>query len=257
MDEFVSYYEITEDIKDILKQIEEKVSQINVINKGEKFYNLCAEIQKENIYSTLAIKNNNITLQSVEKVINNKSAHESNKDNIAIKNVKYAYDNANDINIYKIIDLLKMHNTITRNIIQDSGCTRSQQVVSYSQGKVIYFAVQPRQVVSRLENLFKWLLSSSENPLVKACVFYYEFKFIHPFRVANGIVNRIWQKEILSNYNSIFMTLPIETQIKQNYEKLNNILAFSMADGDCTNFILFMLILINNSFEEFLNKLNK
>ncbi len=257
MNNFISDYEITNDIKTKLRNIENNLAKINAIDKNEKYYKFCDELKQEIIFSTLKINNKNLTIADVKQHLNSNKIYEIDKNIIEVKNIKNAYENASEINIYKIGDLLKIHNIVSRELIQDTGCTRSQQVVSYLNGnKIVCLALPPKQVVLRLETLFEWLRTSEENTIIKACVFYYEFAFIHPFRKYNGVVSRIWQKAILSSYNKCFMKVPIESAINNNFENINSLIAFSKGEEDCTSFVNFMLLLINNSLESFITAFN-
>lgn len=58
--------------------------------------------------------------------------------------------------------------------------------------------------------LFKWLNESGSHPLVKSCVFHYEFEFIHPFLDGNGRTGRYWQTAILGKWRDAFYAAPIE-----------------------------------------------
>ena len=42
-----------------------------------------------------------------------------------------------------------------------------------------------------MKQLFEWLKESVNHPLVKSCIFHYEFEFIHPFQDGNGRVGRL------------------------------------------------------------------
>ncbi|MBD9009811.1 MAG: hypothetical protein EGR16_05725, partial [Clostridiales bacterium] len=59
-----------------------------------------------------------------------------------------------------------------------------------------YFAI-PR-------NLLLWTENSKLHPLVKSCVFRYEFELIHPFLDGNGRCGRLWHTLILSKWNPVF-----------------------------------------------------
>lgn len=43
-----------------------------------------------------------------------------------------------------------------------------------------------------IKNLFWWLRDSGERPLLKSCIFHYEFEFIHSFEDGNGRLGRLW-----------------------------------------------------------------
>lgn len=249
--EVISYYEITEEIKLKLNRIDKIIIDFSKMLKSDEFYEFCNEIRQSYVYSNLVTNNNIMSFSKFKEATKSNNKYEKDKDIIAVKNIKYAYDIASDINIYKLLDLLKLHDIISRDLIEDHGFTRSNQVVSSCEGNRVYFALPPQQVVRRLEKLFDWLIESDEDIIIKACVFYYEFLFIHPFRKFNGIVSRIWFKQILASYNKFFIKLPIEDKLMKNYKKLNSIIIYSRKEGDCTKFIEFILDLIYQATETF------
>ena len=55
-----------------------------------------------------------------------------------------------------------------------------------------------------MSDLFEWLKKSDVHPLIKSCVFHYEFEFIHPFQDGNGRIGRLWQTVILKDWKEIF-----------------------------------------------------
>ena len=101
-----------------------------------------------------------------------------------------------------------------------------------------------------MANLFDWLKKSDVHPLIKSCVFHYEFEFIHPFQDGNGRMGRLWQTVILKDWKEIFAWLPVETLIKENQEEYYQALNASDNDTDSTGFIEFMLSLILRTIEE-------
>ena len=99
-------------------------------------------------------------------------------------------------------------------------------------------------------DLFEWLKTSDVHPLIKNCVFHYEFEFIHPFQDGNGRMGRLWQTVILKDWKEIFAWLPVETLIKENQKKYYKVLKTSDSEANSSKFIEFMLSLILNTIEE-------
>ncbi|CAB5499090.1 Fic domain protein, KPN_03553 type [Bathymodiolus thermophilus thioautotrophic gill symbiont] len=89
-----------------------------------------------------------------------------------------------------------------------------------------------------------WLENSDEHPLIRSCVFHYEFEFIHPFVDGNGRMGRLWQTLILSQWKPIFSNLPVESLIYLHQQDYYLALQKSTARTDCSPFIEFMLQII-------------
>lgn len=76
--------------------------------------------------------------------------------------------------------------------------------------------------------------------LVKSCVFYYEFEFIHPFADGNGRTGRLWQSLILQKWKEIFAWIPVETLVYENQDEYYKVLQRADHAGDSTEFVAFM-----------------
>lgn len=103
-----------------------------------------------------------------------------------------------------------------------------------------------------MENLFNWMneMKDKINPLILSSVFHYEFVFIHPFHDGNGRTARIWQTAILSHWEKAFTYLPIESMIKRNQEEYYTVIQKCNNVGNSTEFIEFMLRMIDNTIDE-------
>ena len=101
-----------------------------------------------------------------------------------------------------------------------------------------------------MADLFDWLKASKQHPLIKSCVFHYEFEFIHPFEDGNGRMGRLWQTVILKDWKKIFAWLPVENLIKEHQADYYEALNVSDTSTDSTAFIEFMLDLFKNAIDE-------
>jgi Fic family protein len=106
-------------------------------------------------------------------------------------------------------------------------------------------------------DLFDWLKNSDEHPLIKSCVFHYEFEFIHPFSDGNGRIGRLWQSVILRNYKDFFAYMPIESMVRNHQSKYYEALESSGSLGESTPFVEFMLEIIVKSLRAYIEESKK
>ena len=92
-----------------------------------------------------------------------------------------------------------------------------------------------------MSDLMSWLESSGDHPLIKSCVFHYEFERIHPFSDGNGRTGRLWHTLILSKWHEEFSWIPIETMVRRRQDEYYEAIAASNDKGDSEPFIEFML----------------
>ena len=95
-----------------------------------------------------------------------------------------------------------------------------------------------------MSDLFSWINTSDVHPLIKSCVFHYEFEFIHPFQDGNGRLGRLWQTAILKEWKKVFAWIPVESLITDNQTEYYKALKSSDKNTPSTLFIEFMLSLL-------------
>lgn len=81
--------------------------------------------------------------------------------------------------------------------------------------------------------------------------------FIHPFRDGNGRTARLWQNVILSNWEPLFEYLPIESEIKKYQADYYAVIQNCNNLGESTEFIEFMLKMIDEVLDRLTDGVNK
>lgn len=157
------------------------------------------------------------------------------------------------MNPYSVKDLLKAHRFMMNGLVKEAGTFRSKDAGVYS-GNVLIHAGSPANYVPELmQDLFIWLKTSGMHPLIKSCIFHYEFEFIHPFADGNGRTGRLWHSLILQRWKEFFAWLPVETMIHENQETYYKAIHISNTEGEATVFVEFMLSIIRDMLAEIVN----
>lgn len=126
-------------------------------------------------------------------------------------------------------------------LIDEIGCFRKGGAGVVSGKTVIHYAPDAERVPFLVNDLFEWLRTTDEHPLIASCVFHYEFEFIHPFADGNGRTGRLWQTLILSRWRPIFKNLPIENIVYKYQKEYYKAIAVSGGKEGCTPFVEFIL----------------
>ena len=243
-------FEITSKIIELISNISEKIGEITSIQNSSYHIQLRKENRIKTIHSSLAIENNSLSLEQITAIIDGKRVLGNPNEIKEVKNSVHAYDLLLSLNPYSEKDLLKAHKLMMQDLVDRNGKYRTDGVGIFDGEKVVHLAPPAGRVPELMFDLFEWLKSSDVHPLIKSCVFHYEFEFIHPFQDGNGRMGRLWQTAILKEWKEVFAWLPVETLIKENQKEYYKVLAVSDSVANSTKFIEFMLSIILNTINE-------
>lgn len=243
-------FKITDEITNLVIEIAELTGMILVSEKLSSNPVLRRENRIKTIYSSLAIEQNTLTFEQVTDLINGKRVLAPPKDIKEAKNAYEIYEKLDLLNPYSIKDLLKAHKIMTSELINESGKFRTKGAGVYQGKQLIHAGTPPQYIPEVIKQLFLWLKNSEVHPLIKACVFHYEFEFIHPFQDGNGRMGRLWHTLILSKWKEFFAWLPIETLIQKKQKEYYKAINLSNNIGESTPFITFILEVIKETLEE-------
>ena len=238
--------------------IAEKLGKIETYHSLKRMPILRRNNKIRSIHSSLAIEANSLSLDEVRDVISGKVVIGPQKEIQEVKNAYQAYELIKEFNPYRIDDLLKAHRILTNLTIEDNGKYRNHAEGVFDGDKVIFIAPPADMVPQLMNDLFYWLNADKDVPmLIKSCVFHYEMVFIHPFSDGNGRTVRLWQNVLLTQWNSIFEYIPIESMIQKHQNEYYDSIALCHKNGNSNVFIEFMLKMIDETLEEALNNIRK
>lgn len=196
------------------------------------------------IAGTLAIEGNTLTEEQVTAILDGKRVLGDVVELAEVQGAIKAYETAADLNPFRIEDLLDAHRLMMGEVLSKPGKFRTGGVGIQKGEHMVHVAPPADRVWGLMNELFGWVRDSEIHSLIKSSVFHYEFEFIHPFADGNGRMGRLWQTRLLADWNPLFLSLPLESVIRDNQTGYYKALEASDQKGDCTSFVIFMLDVI-------------
>lgn len=241
MNNYTPPYNTTDEMLELVSEIMECLGQLSAVNDLAKLPKLRRANRIKSIHSSLAIEHNSLSLEQVSDIVNGKRVLGAPDEIQEVKNAIDAYKLLENLDPYKLDDLLKAHKAMTNGLIEESGKFRIGEEGVFAGERCIHVAPPAKNVPGLMQELFNWLNITKTHPLIKSSVFHYEFEFIHPFRDGNGRTGRFWQTAILSKWKPIFAWIPVESMIINKQEEYYEAIAKSTAVGNSNPFIMFIL----------------
>ncbi len=145
---------------------------------------------------------------------------------------------------------LAAHRQLMQGLIDSAGYYRNGGVGVMAGQQVLHMAPPASQVHRLMHELFAWLGTCSEHPLIVSSVFHYEFEFIHPFADGNGRMGRLWQTLLLSRWRPRLAHLPVESLVHRHQAEYYAALQAGNDRSNSAPFIEFMLRMIRDVLQE-------
>ncbi|GED44911.1 cell filamentation protein Fic [Vreelandella aquamarina] len=236
-------FTITSEILNLVADISQQVGRLDA-----SLLNASPQLRKQNriktLAGTLAIEGNTLTEEQITAVIEGKPVLGSVRELAEVKGAIAAYDALPTWQPDNVDHLLTAHGLMMSEILTNAGRFRDK-AVGIQKGKEVHHVAPPAHQVSGLmADLANWLKQAKDHPLITSSVFHYEFEFIHPFSDGNGRMGRLWQTLILSQWHPLFLSLPLESVIKDHQQQYYQALEDADQQADSTPFIHFMLSVI-------------
>jgi Fic family protein len=237
-------YTITSKIIHLIAQISESIGRLTALTQIQDSLKLRKANRIRTIQGSLAIEGNTLSTEQITAILNGKTIIAPPKEVQEVRNALKAYEEIQDWNPDQESHLLKAHQILMTGLIDEIGQYRHGGVGVMSGDRVVHMAPPANQVQRLMRELLQWLAEGNEHPLIQSSVFHYEFEFIHPFADGNGRMGRLWQTLILSQWNPIFLNIPVESLIYQNQRAYYDALQASTDRSDSAPFIEFILQMI-------------
>lgn len=238
---YVPPYTITDKTVNLISAITEIITKITINDNMSNNPRLRRDNRIRTIHASLAIENNSLSLEQVSDIINGKRILGALDEICEVKNAFEVYNKLLEMNPYSVKDMLLAHKVLMNELAKEAGTFRSGGVGVFGGKQLIHMAPPANQVPHLIKDLVDWAKKAEVHPLIKSCVFHYEFEFIHPFADGNGRMGRMWQTLLLYKWKSLFGWLPIETLIRERQDEYYKVLGECDHSADSGKFVEFIL----------------
>ncbi|EIK44260.1 filamentation induced by cAMP protein Fic [Cellvibrio sp. BR] len=228
--------------------ISEAVGRLSVLEE-DKNLRLRRANRIRTIQGSLAIEGNTLSEEQITAILEGKRVIAPPKEILEVRNAIKAYEQFETWKATSEKDLLKAHTVLMKGLVDDAGSYRKGNVGVMNGDQVVHMAPPANRVKNLMGDLFGWLASTEEHPLIASSVFHYEFEFIHPFSDGNGRMGRLWQTLILNQWNPLFANLSLESMVHEHQSEYYRAINLSTKKTDSAPFIEFMLQMIMNTIE--------
>ena len=244
---YIPPFTLTNKIVSLIASISEQLGALSARSNSAPSLLLRKVNRVRTIQGSLAIEGNQLSESQITAILDGKRV---------IAPVREVQEASNALAVYEQLDrlqwdqqssLLLAHKQLMLGLIEEAGQYRAGGVGVIKNSKVIHMAPPANLLPKLMGELFMWLQNSDDHPLIKSCVFHYEFEFIHPFSDGNGRMGRLWQTLILKQYHDAFTYLPVESLISAQQSDYYKALALSTKGSNSAPFIEFMLDMVDKS----------
>ena len=237
-------YVITTKTVNLISQISKEITKLEFNSPQAVTPMLSKKNRIKTLAGTLEIEGNFLGEEKITAILDGKRVLGTMRELAEVEGAIKAYENIENYKHDDIDSLLGAHKLLMNGILTTAGNFRFVNVGVGSKEGVSHVAPPYDRVPELMHDLFGWLKNTDEHPLIKSCVFHYEFEFIHPFSDGNGRIGRLWQSVILIDYNQLFASLPTESIVRDHQERYYDVLEKSGELGESTPFVEFMLEMI-------------
>lgn len=191
---YIPPYTISDKTVNLISYITEVLTRLTIDDKMNSNPRLRRDNRVKTIHASLAIENNSLSLEQVTDIINGKRVLGAPDEICEVKNAFEAYEHLLQKNPYSENDMLEAHKVLMRDLTLEAGRFRKGGVGVFAGEKLVHMAPPAEMVPKLMGELIDWVRKDTAHPLIKSCVFHYEFEFIHPFADAHVIIGTRLEK---------------------------------------------------------------
>ena len=250
MESDVTPFRTTPAIVSAVAAIAQRLGRLEGVNLARPSPRLRRKNRIQTIHASLNIEGNSLTREQITALMDDKPVIGPRKDVQEVLNAIRVYDRLESFQPFSLPSLLVAHGMMMEGLAPDAGALRRGPIGVIRRNDIFHQAPAWENVASMMQALYRYLTESDDILLLRSCRFHFQLEHIHPFSDGNGRMGRLWQTCILMRYHPIFAYVPVEHLIRKHQSQYYEALAKGDDSGDCTEFVAFVLLQMENALHQ-------
>ena len=241
----------TPGITNLCIEIAEMVGRLEPTSALSTSPTLHRQLRIETIHSSLMVEGNTLTAQQVTAILDGKRVLGDRDDIREVENADRCYALVPELDPLSLDDLLHAHGVMMDGLVKGAGAFRNSNAGVFDGDRLIHMGTPAHYVAALMNDLFEWLRTTDVHPVLRSCIFHYEFEFIHPFADGNGRTGRLWHTLLLASWRPVLAWLPVESVILKTQQEYYAAFSRAEVEGDSAPFVAYMLGAMKTALEPY------
>ena len=245
-------YKLTSDILSLCSSVSEKLGQVKIQFPVALSPESRNEARIDTIHTTLELDGKGISREKITALIKNHPFRGPRIRILEAANTIDVYKRMKNLNPWSQDSFRSAHRNMVSGLSEQPGRYRTMDTAIFRGKEVMRMAPVPDEVPPLMEELFEYTFHSEDHLLIKGCLFHQRVESIQPYLYGSGRMARLWQALLLMQKNPLFEFLPWEKRLSRERRAYFSVLSACDQASDATEFIQFMLHVIDESLADFL-----
>jgi cell filamentation protein, protein adenylyltransferase len=249
-------YTLGNEIIHLLGAIAEKKGEVKAYFLNQPEPNSIEENRIDSVHATLYLEDRSLDRTSTADIINGLSVKASEKKIKEVKNTNRIYRRLSAFNPFSQDSFKQAYSDLVQYLSKEDhqikASYRKDLIHFYYWSGFLGVSVPAEEMQKGMKEIFHYLRHDKDPLLIKSCIFHYAIHFYQPFEMDNEKMSRLWHTRLLMEEHPLFEFLPWEKEILHARKKYYSKLPGRDMDTDCTEFVHYMLGIINNTLNSLL-----
>jgi len=199
------------------------------------------------VYASLVLEDSFLKKELVNAILMDTPCRCAESTIKSVKNFYRIYDHIHSYNPYSQESFKQANKDLLIGIQATEGY-RNETVPFLSGRDGFSLSISAEEMNTGIEELFHFLRYGGDSLLIKSCLCHYAIQYYQPFAYENEKMSRLWHRLLLIKDHLPFEFIPWEQEILRKKKTYRYRLPAKDRNLDATDFVTFMLELINQSF---------